>query len=76
MQQSKELGAAAIELHTGAYSHHPKDAATLKALVDSSRLGGEIGLAEAKLPFGRARLSNARFAGGHHARGKWHGPGA
>src|SRR5436853_1044443 len=30
VQQSKELGAVAIELHTGAYSHHAGDAAKLK----------------------------------------------
>ena len=45
VQQSKDLGAVAIELHTGAYSHHPKDASKLKALADCSRLGEQLGLA-------------------------------
>jgi pyridoxine 5-phosphate synthase len=42
---SRKLGAAAIELHTGAYSHAPTDPATLRALRDASRHGASIGLA-------------------------------
>jgi pyridoxine 5-phosphate synthase len=42
---SRALGAAAIELHTGAYSHAPRDPATLRALRDASRHGASIGLA-------------------------------
>jgi pyridoxine 5-phosphate synthase len=43
--RSRELGAAAIELHTGAYSHAEHDPATLRALRDASRHGASIGLA-------------------------------
>lgn len=42
---SKELGAAAIELHTGSYAHHPGDAASLRALQEAARRGGQLGLA-------------------------------
>jgi pyridoxine 5-phosphate synthase len=42
---SRKLGAAAIELHTGAYSHAPGDPAMLRALRDASRHGASIGLA-------------------------------
>lgn len=42
---SRELGAAAIELHTGAYAHAPADPAMLRALRDASRHGASIGLA-------------------------------
>jgi pyridoxine 5-phosphate synthase len=42
---SKDLGAAAIELHTGDYSHHPADPARLEALRSAARLGAQIGLA-------------------------------
>jgi pyridoxine 5-phosphate synthase len=42
---SKELGAAAIELHTGEYSHHPNDPAKLDALRSAARLGARLGLA-------------------------------
>ena len=45
VDRSRELGAAAIELHTGAYSHAPGDPATLRALRDASRHGASIGLA-------------------------------
>src|SRR3954463_6903263 len=41
---SKDLGAAAIELHTGEYSHHPNDPAKLDALRSAARLGSQIGL--------------------------------
>lgn len=42
---SRKLGAAAIELHTGAYAHAPADPAMLRALRDASRHGASIGLA-------------------------------
>jgi pyridoxine 5-phosphate synthase len=42
---SREIGAAAIELHTGAFSHASADPATLRALRDASRHGASIGLA-------------------------------
>jgi len=41
----RKLGAAAIELHTGAYAHATADPATLQALRDASRHGASIGLA-------------------------------
>jgi pyridoxine 5-phosphate synthase len=42
---SRDLGAAAIELHTGQFSHAPQDPLTLGALRDASRRGASIGLA-------------------------------
>jgi pyridoxine 5-phosphate synthase len=45
VEQSKKLGVAAIELHTGTYSHHPESAKTIDALRDSARRGAELGLA-------------------------------
>lgn len=45
VEQSRELGAAAIELHTGTYAHHPGDPAALRALADAARLGTSLGLA-------------------------------
>ncbi|HEY4131489.1 MAG TPA: pyridoxine 5'-phosphate synthase [Gemmatimonadaceae bacterium] len=42
---SREVGAAAIELHTGQYAHHVTDPATLAAIRDASRHGASIGLA-------------------------------
>jgi len=45
VSRSKDLGAVAIELHTGQYAHHSSDAATLRALEDASRLGAKLGLA-------------------------------
>jgi pyridoxine 5-phosphate synthase len=41
---SREIGAAAVELHTGAYAHAPNDPATLQALRDAARHGASIGL--------------------------------
>jgi pyridoxine 5-phosphate synthase len=43
--RSKDLGAVAIELHTGRYAHHPNDPEVLRALEDAARHGREIGLA-------------------------------
>ncbi len=45
IEQSRALGAAAIELHTGRYAHAPADPATLAALRDGARRGRELGLA-------------------------------
>jgi len=45
VSRSKDLGAVAIELHTGRYAHHPDDSAPLRALADAARLGRELGLA-------------------------------
>ena len=42
---SREIGASAVELHTGQYAHHAADPATLSALRDASRHGASIGLA-------------------------------
>ncbi|HVE32821.1 MAG TPA: pyridoxine 5'-phosphate synthase [Gemmatimonadaceae bacterium] len=42
---SRELGAAAIELHTGQFSHAPQDPLTLEALRDAARRGASIALA-------------------------------
>ena len=42
---SRAVGAAAIELHTGPYSHAPNDPATINALRDAARHGASIGLA-------------------------------
>ena len=45
VSRSHDVGAVAIELHTGRYAHHPADAAPLRALQDSAALGRELGLA-------------------------------
>jgi pyridoxine 5-phosphate synthase len=45
VEQSKKLGVAAIELHTGSYSHRPESDATVEALRDSARRGADLGLA-------------------------------
>jgi len=45
VEQSRALGADAIELHTGRYAHAPGDPATLAALRDGARLGASLGLA-------------------------------
>jgi pyridoxine 5-phosphate synthase len=45
VERSRELGAVAIELHTGTYAHHPDDANPLRALQDSAALGARLGLA-------------------------------
>ena len=41
---SAELGADAIELHTGPYAHHPDDPRTLNALASSATLAASLGL--------------------------------
>ena len=45
VELSKSTGAAAIELHTGNYAHHPKDPATLRALQEAAKRGKAIQLA-------------------------------
>ena len=45
VEQSKKLGVAAIELHTGAYSHQPESLQTIDALRDSARRGADLGIA-------------------------------
>lgn len=44
VERSRELGAAAIELHTGQYAHHSEDPATLAALRDAAARGASLGL--------------------------------
>jgi len=44
IERSRELGAAAVELHTGQYAHCAGDSQTLNALRDGSRLGADLGL--------------------------------
>jgi pyridoxine 5-phosphate synthase len=44
IERSRELGAVAIELHTGQYAHCAGDAQTLIALQESSRFGASLGL--------------------------------
>ena len=45
VQLSRDIGATAIELHTGTYCHHPEDSSTLRALERAASLGKRIGLA-------------------------------
>jgi pyridoxine 5-phosphate synthase len=45
VDQSKKLGAAAVELHTGAYAHAPSSPGALEALRCAARRGVEIGIA-------------------------------
>ena len=45
VRASKDLGASAVELHTGQYAHHPGDRRPLLALTDAAREGERIGLA-------------------------------
>lgn len=45
VQASLDCGAVAIELHTGAYAHHPGDPKMLAALQTSAQLGRKLGLA-------------------------------
>jgi pyridoxine 5-phosphate synthase len=44
IDRAREVGAAAIELHTGQYAHAAMDPATLRALRDASTHGASIGL--------------------------------
>ena len=43
--RSRDLGAVAVELHTGRYAHAPHEPRTIDALRKAARLGAEIGLA-------------------------------
>jgi len=45
VDRSRELGALAIELHTGRYAHAASDPSTLRALRDAAAYGSGIGLA-------------------------------
>lgn len=45
VERSREVGATAVELHTGRYAHHPDDPATALALREAARLGSALGLA-------------------------------
>jgi pyridoxine 5-phosphate synthase len=45
VRRSRELGADAIELHTGRYAHHPADRGPIGALCDAADLGASLGLA-------------------------------
>src|SRR5687767_10257270 len=45
VERSKELGAAAIELHTGQYAHGTRNPRTIQALREAARVGVQIGLA-------------------------------
>jgi pyridoxine 5-phosphate synthase len=44
VRRSRDLGADAIELHTGRYAHHPADPSSIGALVDAARVGSASGL--------------------------------
>lgn len=45
VRQARELGAVAVELHTGRYAHHPHDVSTLEDLQRSAKEGASLGLA-------------------------------
>jgi len=45
VQRSHDLGADAIELHTGTFAHHPENERTVRALVDAAEMGRSLGLA-------------------------------
>jgi len=45
VERSRDLGADAIELHTGTYAHDPSNARSLHALMDAAELGRSLGLA-------------------------------
>jgi len=45
VRRSHDLGAQAIELHTGEYAHHPRDVRTITALRDAAAEGSAVGLA-------------------------------
>lgn len=45
VRRSHELGAEAIELHTGRYAHAPADASRVDALRSAAELGRSLGLA-------------------------------
>ena len=43
VRRSRELGADAIEFHTGAYAHHASDPATLRALSEGAAAAAALG---------------------------------
>jgi pyridoxine 5-phosphate synthase len=45
VSRSRDLGAEAIELHTGRYAHAPDDATTVTAIRDAAAAGRSLGLA-------------------------------
>jgi pyridoxine 5-phosphate synthase len=45
VRRARDLGADAVELHTGAYAHHPHEAAARAALAEAATLGASLGLA-------------------------------
>lgn len=45
VQLSRELGAQAVELHTGEYSHRPHDPSALESLIEAATTGSSIGIA-------------------------------
>ena len=45
IQGARDLGATAVELHTGPYAHHPDDPAQLRTLAEGAALARRIGLA-------------------------------
>lgn len=45
VRASHELGATAVELHTGQYAHHPGERAPLQSLIDAANEGARIGIA-------------------------------
>ncbi len=45
VEQSKELGATAVELHTGTFALHPLDPSNIAALRGAALRGAEMGLA-------------------------------
>jgi pyridoxine 5-phosphate synthase len=44
VRRSRDLGADAIELHTGRYAHHPNDPSTAAALAQAAAVGVAVGL--------------------------------
>ncbi|MBA3645778.1 MAG: pyridoxine 5'-phosphate synthase [Gemmatimonadaceae bacterium] len=44
VEQSKELGATAVELHTGTYALHPADPSNITALRSAALRGAEMGM--------------------------------
>jgi pyridoxine 5-phosphate synthase len=45
VRRSRDVGAQAVELHTGPYAHHASDPAAVAALDAAARLGASLGLA-------------------------------
>lgn len=45
VRAAHELGADAVELHTGQYAHAPADPRTLRALADAASLAASLGMA-------------------------------